>query len=225
MYIYTFNDEDIIKCLADHTGGMMTKVKKAVLSKQEKETIERARDILFSALDKRLIHPADYDTNISCLRDIKKAWSLFNAVYNYHLNKREKAHQQSSKAWFGFFEHKAHHRELKEGLITEACYQSMFEGFNEAFKRHILKEPRIIALGYDFDIKQDAYRNDDGKIIDQTEDKVDIYNITFSDHSQIILHDVDHDSIESERAKFQTKMKSLETTQQDIDMSTSAMIS
>lgn len=176
-----------------------------MLSNKEVGVMNIARDKYINAFKKRAVNPSDFDANIACLEDLAHACNYWMAVATPHMEKELHAEKKAEESHFSFFKDKAREEALKEMLIIDSAKKLMLDGVETIIKEEFAKEPRIISLDYHENHK--TTENKKGKVISRT--NKDVYTITFSDKSTLILQDLDPESLAQAKIQFNEKMDEL----------------
>ena len=79
-------------------------------------------------MEKRLVNPSDFDTNIICLKEFAECVSNFMTVAKPHFIKKFKAESGSKNSYFSFFRDQASAQAADEDLILAIAKEKAFGG-------------------------------------------------------------------------------------------------
>lgn len=171
----------------------------------EKSILDDARKIYVDAIVRRSNDPADFNSNIACLKELEKSADLLLSVVGSHVEEQLRAHEKYRKSSLDFFRDRARNRELKETRTIEDAKKYMLNSsVNEVVKSEFLKEPRITSLNAHPLYEETSVK---GRITSNTR-KCE-YSITFSDDTKIALNDLSQAELVKAKAEFNQKMEQL----------------
>jgi len=155
------------------------------------------------ALEKRLVNPSDFDTNIICLKEFAECVNNFMTVAKPHFIKKFKAENDSEKSYFSFFRDQSSAQAVDEDLILAIAKEKAFGGSNRI--ELSLEGHRIIDLNSSESFRRVVTAN--GQPLSFT--TTIKHTITFSDQFVLTLTDFTPQSLAKARIQFREKMEEL----------------